>query len=126
MISFHFDLFGYFPIIANDGAIIVMLATFGVLASLFILGIFVRIPSLKNIVTMIFLALLSSIFISLVVLLSLMNAINEDPIRLFGVWMVILFSCLSFFIFNKKYFIEILEDITNADKQKKQINDEQK
>lgn len=104
MISFYFDLFGYFPIIANDGAIIVMLATFGVLASLFILGIFVRIPGLKNMVTMIFLALLSSIFISLVVLLLLINAINEDPIRLFGVWMVILFSCLSFFIFNKKIF----------------------
>ena len=126
MISFHFDLFGYFPIIANDGPIIVMLATFGVLASLFFLAIFVRIPGLKNLMTMVFLALLSSIFISLAVLLLLMNAVNEDPIRLFWVWMVILFSCLSFFIFNKKYLVEILEDITNIDKQKKQLSDKQK
>ncbi|WP_129039340.1 hypothetical protein [Proteus hauseri] len=85
-----------------------MFATFGVLFSLFIILPLMSITPLKKYTMQVTGALFSSIFISLIILISLHLVLGvNSSIKLLLVWWVILFSSLIFWFVNFKYIKEV-------------------
>lgn len=88
---------------------IIMFATFGVLFSMAIILPLISITPLKKYMSQIAGGLFSSIFVSLMVLISfhLMLGVNST-LKLLLIWWVILFSCITFWFINYRY----MKDVT--------------
>lgn len=113
MIEIPFSFFGitdWFLSFEKPIAII-MFATFGVMFSMAIILPLVSITAFKKYIPQITIGLLSSIFISLMVLISfnLMLGVNSS-LKLLLTWWVILFSCITFSFINYHYIKEIIEN----------------
>ncbi|OAT49088.1 hypothetical protein M997_0773 [Proteus hauseri ATCC 700826] len=123
MLTIPFSLFGLTDwILSFDAAVsIIMFATFGVLFSLFIILPLMSITPLKKYTMQVTGALFSSIFISLMILISLHLVLGvNSSIKLLLVWWVILFSSLIFWFVNFKYIKEVTGNKFSQIKEKAQ------
>lgn len=111
MIEIPFSFFGITDwFLSFDEPIsIIMFATFGVLFSMAIILPLISITPLKKYMSQIAGGLFSSIFVSLMVLISfhLMLGVNSS-LKLLLIWWVILFSCITFWFINYRY----MKDVT--------------
>ncbi|QPT35141.1 hypothetical protein I6G31_07140 [Proteus penneri] len=113
MIEIPFSFFGITDwfLSFNEPISIIMLATFGVLFSMAIILPLVSITPLKKYMSQIAGGLFSSIFVSLMVLISfhLMLGVNSS-LKLLLIWWVILFSCITFWFINYRYMKDVTGD----------------
>ncbi|WP_100159904.1 hypothetical protein [Proteus columbae] len=111
MIEIPFSFFGITDwFLSFDEPIsIIMFATFGVLFSMAIILPLISITPLKKYMSQIAGGLFSSIFVSLMILISfhLMLGVNS-ALKLLLIWWVILFSCITFWFINYRY----MKDVT--------------
>ncbi|WP_342639662.1 hypothetical protein [Proteus faecis] len=113
MIEIPFSFFGITDwfLSFNEPISIIMFATFGVLFSMAIILPLISITPLKKYMSQIAGGLFSSIFVSLMVLISfhLMLGVNSS-LKLLLIWWVILFSCITFWFINYRYMKEVTGD----------------
>lgn len=113
MIEIPFSFFGITDwfLSFNEPISIIMFATFGVLFSMAIILPLVSITPLKKYMSQIAGGLFSSIFVSLMVLISfhLMLGVNSS-LKLLLIWWVILFSCITFWFINYRYMKDVTGD----------------
>lgn len=123
MLTIPFSLFGFtdWIIEKNEPGFIVMFATFGMLLGIIVLILILNILGLKRYSGYIAIALLCSIFISLVIMVPMLVIFRvEGPIRFILVWMVIVGSCLAFTLSNQRYIDMFTEKATNDANKKEQ------
>ncbi|WP_369310022.1 hypothetical protein [Providencia rettgeri] len=112
MISIPFSLLGVtdWVVSLEEPAFIIMIATFGTLLSLFIIIPIFSLLGLKQFVSYIAFALLCSIFISMMLLIPAFLLFNiENALKLFLIWLVVIISCITFFLSNQRYVDMVLE-----------------
>lgn len=123
MLTIPFSLFGFtdWIIAKNEPGFIVMFATFGILLGIIVLILILNILGLKRYSGYIAIALLCSIFISLVIMISMLVIFRvEGPVRFILVWIVIVGSCLTFTLSNQRYIDMFTEKATNEANKKEQ------
>ncbi|MEQ4655789.1 hypothetical protein AB7Z54_02330 [Providencia manganoxydans] len=123
MITIPFSLFGFtdWILAKNKPAIVVMLATFGMLLGIIVIITLLNVLGLKRYSGYITLALLCSVFISLVIMIPMLLLFRiEDTIKFILVWIVIVGSCLTFSLSNKRYIDMFTEEATNTANTKNQ------
>lgn len=111
MIEVPFSFFGITDWILSfsDPIMIIMFATFGTLFSMAIILPLISITPFKKYTGQVAGGLLSSIFVSLMVLISfhLILGVNST-LKLLLIWWVILFSCITYWFVNYRY----MKDVT--------------
>ncbi|MCS6713463.1 hypothetical protein NOM07_08705 [Proteus terrae] len=111
MIEIPFSFFGITDWILGlgDPIMIIMLATFGTLFSMAIILPLISITPLKKYMPQITGGLFSSVFVSLMVLISfnLILGVNS-ALKLLLIWWVILLSCITYWFINYRY----IKDVT--------------
>ncbi|MEQ4922506.1 hypothetical protein [Proteus hauseri] len=110
----------------DEPIMIIMFATFGVMFSMAIILPLMSVTPLKKYLKQVAGGLFSSVFISLMVLISfhLMLGVNS-ALKLLLIWWVILFSCITFWLVNYDYIKEMTGDkFTKL--QEKAIEEEEK
>ncbi|WP_404764771.1 hypothetical protein [Proteus terrae] len=110
MIEIPFSFFGITDWILDlgDPIMIIMLATFGTLFSMVIILPLMSITPLKKYMSQIAGGLFSSVFVSLMVLISfnLILGVNS-ALKLLLIWWVILFSCITYWFINYRYMKDV-------------------
>ncbi|MBI6512795.1 MULTISPECIES: hypothetical protein [Proteus] len=128
MIEIPFSFFGITDwFLSFDEPIsIIMFATFGVLFSMAIILPLISITPLKKYMPQIAGGLFSSIFVSLIVLISFNLILGiHSALKLLLIWWVILFSCITYWFINYRY----MKDVTGkkfAKFQEKALETEEK
>ncbi|ETS99460.1 hypothetical protein [Providencia alcalifaciens] len=109
MITIPFSWFGFTDWLVNKGepGLIVMFATFGMIPACIVFTLVMRMIGMKKFIAPVVLGMISSMFISMMVLIPLLLIFRFDNIpKAMLVWMVVLGSCIVFFLTNMDY-IEI-------------------
>lgn len=109
MITIPFSWFGFTDWLVNKGepGLIVMFATFGMIPACIVFTLVMRMIGMKKFIAPVVLGMMSSMFISMMVLIPLLLIFRFDNIpKAMLVWMVVLGSCIVFFLMNMDY-IEI-------------------
>lgn len=106
---------------------IIMLATFGVLFSMAIILPLMSVTPFKKYTAQVAGGLFSSIFISLMILISfhLMLGVNS-ALKLLLIWWIILFSCITFWLVNYDYIKDVTGDKFTKLQEKALEEDEKK
>lgn len=124
MITIPFSLFGFtdWIISKNEPGFVIMFATFGMLFGLIVLMILLNSLGLKRYSGYITIALLCSVFISLVIMVPMLLIFRvEHTVKFILVWIVIVGSCLTFTLTNQGYIDMFAEDASdNANKKNQQ------
>jgi RsiW-degrading membrane proteinase PrsW (M82 family) len=122
MITIPFSWFGFTDWLVNKGepGLIVMFATFGMIPACIVFTLVMRVVGMKKFIAPVVLGMMSSMFISMMVLIPLLLIFRFDNIpKAMLVWMVVLGSCIVFFLTNMDY-IEIWSS-SREDKKKKSV-----
>ncbi|HEQ1859029.1 TPA: hypothetical protein VEO38_002589 [Providencia alcalifaciens] len=122
MITIPFSWFGFTDWLVNKGepGLIVMFATFGMIPACIVFTLVMRMIGMKKFIAPVALGMISSMFISMMVLIPLLLIFRFDNIpKAMLVWMVVLGSCIVFFLTNMRY-IEIWTS-SKEDKKKKSV-----
>lgn len=122
MITIPFSWFGFTDWLVNKGepGLIVMFATFGMIPACIVFTLVMRMIGMKKFIAPVVLGMISSMFISMMVLIPLLLIFRFDNIpKAMLVWMVVLGSCIVFFLTNMDY-IEIWSS-SREDKKKKGV-----
>lgn len=109
MITIPFSWFGFTDWLVNKGepGLIVMFATFGMIPTCIVFTLVMRVVGMKKFIAPVVLGMMSSMFISMMVLIPLLLIFRFDNIpKAMLVWMVVMGSCIVFFLTNMDY-IEI-------------------
>lgn len=122
MITIPFSWFGFTDWLVNKGepGLIVMFATFGMIPACIVFTLVMRMIGMKKFIAPVALGMISSMFISMMVLIPLLLIFRFGDIpKAMLVWMVVLGSCIVFFLMNMNY-IEIWSS-SREDKKKKSV-----
>ncbi|EPL9570698.1 hypothetical protein MMK73_002786 [Providencia rettgeri] len=105
MISIPFSWLGFTDWLLNQEAgIIIMFATFGTLFASIVSLIILNVLGLKKLSGYVAGSLFCSVFISMIVMIPLMLLFGlEETIKFQLIWLVIVGSCLLFFLTNQNY-----------------------
>lgn len=105
MISIPFSWLGFTDWLLNQEAgIIIMFATFGTLFASIVSLIILNVLGLKKLSGYVAGSLFCSVFISMIVMIPLMLMFGlEETIKFQLIWLVIVGSCLLFFLTNQNY-----------------------
>lgn len=105
MISIPFSWFGFTDwLLGQEAGIIIMFATFGTLFASIGSLIILNVLGLKKLSGYVAGALFCSVFISMIVMIPLMLLFGlEETIKFQLIWLVIVGSCLLFFLSNQNY-----------------------
>ncbi|WP_275075935.1 hypothetical protein [Providencia rettgeri] len=126
MISIPFSWLGFTDWLLNQEAgIIIMFATFGTLFASIVSLIILNVLGLKKLSGYVAGSLFCSVFISMIVMIPLMLLFGfEETIKFQLIWLVIVGSCLLFFLTNQNY----LDSYFNkaVDKANNEIKNKQK
>ncbi|WP_272522430.1 hypothetical protein [Providencia sp. PROV202] len=106
MITIPFSWFGFTDWLVNKGepGLIVMFATFGMIPTCIVFTLVMRVVGMKKFIAPVVLGMMSSMFISMMVLIPLLLIFRFDNIpKAMLVWMVVMGSCIVFFLTNMDY-----------------------
>lgn len=105
MISIPFSWLGFTDwLLDQEAGIIIMFATFGTLFASIISLIILNVLGLKKLSGYVAGSLFCSVFISMIVMIPLMLMFGlEETIKFQLIWLVIVGSCLLFFLTNQNY-----------------------
>ncbi|EPL6455343.1 MULTISPECIES: hypothetical protein [Providencia] len=126
MISIPFSWLGFTDwLLDQEAGIIIMFATFGTLFASIVSLIILNVLGLKKLSGYVAGSLFCSVFISMIVMIPLMLLFGfEETIKFQLIWLVIVGSCLLFFLTNQNY----LDSYFNkaVDKANNEIKNKQK
>lgn len=126
MISIPFSWLGFTDwLLDQEAGIIIMFATFGTLFASIVSLIVFNVLGLKKLSGYVAGSLFCSVFISMIVMIPLMLLFGlEETIKFQLIWLVIVGSCLLFFLTNQNY----LDNYFNkaVDKANNEIKNKQK
>lgn len=105
MISIPFSWLGFTDwLLDQEAGIIIMFATFGTLFASIVSLIILNVLGLKKLSGYVAGSLFCSVFISMIVMIPLMLMFGlEETIKFQLIWLVIVGSCLLFFLTNQNY-----------------------
>ena len=105
MISIPFSWLGFTDwLLDQEAGIIIMFATFGTLFASIVSLIILNVLGLKKLSGYVAGSLFCSVFISMIVMIPLMLLFGlEETIKFQLIWLVIVGSCLLFFLTNQNY-----------------------
>ncbi|MEQ5317499.1 hypothetical protein ABN239_10700 [Providencia vermicola] len=105
MISIPFSWLGFTDwLLDQEAGIIIMFATFGTLFASIVTLIILNVLGLKKLSGYVAGSLFCSVFISMIVMIPLMLLFGlEETIKFQLIWLVIVGSCLLFFLTNQNY-----------------------
>lgn len=105
MISIPFSWLGFTDwLLTQEAGIIIMFATFGTLFASIVSLIILNVLGLKKLSGYVAGSLFCSVFISMIVMIPLMLLFGfEETIKFQLIWLVIVGSCLLFFLTNQNY-----------------------
>lgn len=105
MISIPFSWLGFTDwLLEQEAGIIIMFATFGTLFASIVSLIILNVLGLKKLSGYVAGSLFCSVFISMIVMIPLMLLFRlEETIKFQLIWLVIVGSCLLFFLTNQNY-----------------------
>lgn len=105
MISIPFSWLGFTDwLLDQEAGIIIMFATFGTLFASIVTLIILNMLGLKKLSGYVAGSLFCSVFISMIVMIPLMLLFGlEETIKFQLIWLVIVGSCLLFFLTNQNY-----------------------
>lgn len=126
MISIPFSWLGFTDwLLDQEAGIIIMFATFGTLFASIVSLIILNVLGLKKLSGYVAGSLFCSVFISMIVMIPLMLLFGlEETIKFQLIWLVIVGSCLLFFLTNQNYLNSYFNKA--VDKANNEIKNQQK
>ena len=106
MMTIPFSWFGFTDWLLDKGeaGLIVMFATFGMIHACIVVTLGMKAIGLKKFIAPIVLGMMSSMFVSMIVLIPLLLIFRLGDIpKAILIWMVVLGSCVTFFLMNMDY-----------------------
>ncbi|MGL5952134.1 MAG: hypothetical protein ACRCZ3_03235 [Providencia rustigianii] len=119
MITIPFSLFGFtdWLLYRGEGGLVIMFATFGMIPASIVVALVMRAIGLKNYIAPVAFGMMSSMFVSMIVMIPmlLMFGLSDIP-KAILIWMVVVVSCIIFFLVNINYI-----DIWNSSLEGKEL-----